>query len=257
MVWLSGAPKLRRGLRRARRVGMGLARTPIALLGRTLLGTITAVNTADPLVALTFDDGPDPRYTPALLDVLARHGARATFFVVGRQVRAHPAIAARAAREGHALANHTDSHPLLPVAGSAVRRAEIAACAAVIAPYGGLRFLRPPQGRQSLGSRFDALRAGHAVVTWSAHAEDWRAHDAAWMAARLASELRPGAIVLLHDALEGPDDPAAADRLPMIAAVDMLLAELSGRYRFVSLPELLRAGNPVRVNWYRPVKVAQ
>lgn len=255
MPSLSATATLRRGLRRARRTGLRAAAAPVELLGRALLGTITGVRTAEPLVALTFDDGPHPTYTPTLLDVLARHGARATFFVVGRHVRAHPEVAARAAREGHALANHTDTHALLPAIGGAARRAELDACAAAIAPYGGLRLLRPPQGRQSLASRLDALRAGHAVVTWSAHAEDWRAHDAPWMAAKLARELRPGAIALLHDMIIGPEDPAVADRAPVIAAVDLLLSELAGRYRFVTLPELLRAGKPERVNWYRPVKV--
>lgn len=249
------AHALRRGLRRARRTGVGLLAAPGAFLGRTMLGTVTSVRTGEPLVALTFDDGPHPEYTPALLDVLARHGARATFFVVGRRVRAYPAVVARTAREGHALANHTDTHALLPSIASAARRAEIAACAAALAPYGGLPLMRPPQGRQSVGSRVDALLSGHTVVTWSAHAEDWRAHDAPWMAAKLARELCNGAIALLHDAMEDPMDPAVVDRTPMLAAVELLLAELSGRYRFVTLPELFRAGTPERVNWYRPVKV--
>lgn len=257
MAPVTGTATLRRGLRRARRAGQRMLAAPFAWLGRALLGTVTGVATDRPMVALTFDDGPHPAYTPALLDVLAHHGARATFFVIGRQVRAHPELAARIAREGHTLANHTDSHPLLPALAGRARRAEIAACAATIAPYGGARLLRPPQGRQSLASRLDALRMGHAVVTWSGHAEDWRPHDARWMAAKLAGELRPGAIILLHDAIEGPTDPAVVDRTATIAAVELLLAEAAGRYSFVTLPELLRAGRPERLNWYRPIQVHQ
>lgn len=238
-------------LRPLRRLGRRSYRQTLGWLRASLLGTITHVRTDRPLVALTFDDGPDPQATPRLLELLDRHNARATFFVIGAQLRAHPELARRIVAAGHALANHTDTHPNLASLPAARRRAEVRACAATIAPLGGLRLLRPPQGRQTTASRFDMLRAGHQVVTWSAHAEDWRPHSAEELYARLAPELRPGAIVLLHDRLHNPTWPAAADRTPLFAALDRALAEARGRIQFVTLPELLRAGRPVRVDWVR------
>jgi peptidoglycan/xylan/chitin deacetylase (PgdA/CDA1 family) len=239
------------GARALRRAGRRSYRRLIGWLRAGLLGTITHVATEEPLAALTFDDGPDPQATPALLELLARHGARATFFVVGAQLRAHPELARQIVASGHALANHTDSHATLPDLSPAARRAEVAACAATIAPMGGLRLVRPPRGRQTVASRIDMLRVGHQVVTWSAHAEDWKPHPADELRARLEPQLLPGAIVLLHDRLHDPTWPAAADRQPMLTALDGALAATSGRLQFVTLPELLRSGRPARVEWFR------
>lgn len=229
----------------------GALRRLAAGLGRRALGTITSVATEAPAAALTFDDGPHPVYTPRLLDILARHGARATFFVIGERVAAHPELARRAVAEGHTLANHTWSHVQLPDATGAERRREIARGAAAIAPMGGAALFRPPRGRQSLASRLAVALAGHAVVTWSAHAEDWRPHDAAWMAARLAAQLRPGAIFLLHDAIWDGLEPGVEDRGPLLEAVDAFLAGAAPATRFVTVPELMGLGRPVTVNWYR------
>lgn len=223
----------------------------VRAIGRRVLGTVTHVATGEAAAALTFDDGPHPAYTPRLLDILARHGARATFFVIGERVAAHPELARRAVAEGHALANHTWSHAQLPDVPGAERRRELARCAATIDPLGGERLFRPPRGRQSLASRLDVARSGHAVVTWSAHAEDWRRHDAAWLAGRLAAQLRPGAIFLLHDAIWDGLEPGVEDRGPLLEAVDRFLAEAAPHTRFVTVPELLALGRPVKVNWYR------
>jgi len=223
---------------------------PLERLLLATLGTVTGVVTREKVAALTFDDGPHPSYTPRLLDLLAKHGAHATFFMVGMAAERYPEILERAAAEGHCLANHSWDHPSMPRLSGRERRAQLLACARALAPYESKLF-RPPYGHQSLASRLDALRLGYRVVTWSGHCIDWRDHDAAWLAGRLREKLRPGAVILLHDALFTMHDPAFESREPMLAALDTVLGELAGSYRFVTVPELLEYGRARRKNWYK------
>jgi peptidoglycan/xylan/chitin deacetylase (PgdA/CDA1 family) len=217
---------------------------------RRLLGTIVSVATDEPVAALTFDDGPDPEFTPRLLAVLERHGARATFFMLGAQAAAHPALLARVAAGGHCVANHTFDHVRMPQTPRLERLRQLRRCRAALAPH-GVRLFRPPYGGQNLGSRLDAMILGYDVVTWSAHVEDWTPVESGAMAEQLERRLAPGAIILLHDRLQNPRHPAAADRGPMIAAVDCFLGRVGDRFRFVTVPELLRRGRPVRQRWFR------
>lgn len=235
---------------RARVAAYNAKRQLIEGTARRLLGTITHVVTEAPVAALTFDDGPHPIYTPLLLDVLARHKAKATFFVIGQQVRQHPEIVRRMLDEGHALANHTFDHPFFLKLSSEERRRQLRECARAIGPRATPMF-RPPRGHQSVQSRVDIMRAGYDVVTWNLHAEDWRRHDAEWMAARLVGGMKPGSIVLLHDAIWDPQEEGVTDRRPVVAAVDLVLNRLDRKFRFVTVPELLRYGRAGRVNWVR------
>jgi peptidoglycan/xylan/chitin deacetylase (PgdA/CDA1 family) len=213
-------------------------------------GTITHVRTAQLEAALTFDDGPDPRATPRLLELLEAHGARATFFMVGEAARRHPEIVRRAAEAGHAIGNHTWDHPSLPLLRAPARRLQIRWCARALAPW-ETKLFRPPWGHQSLGSRRDAVRLGYRVVTWSLMAEDWLDDPAERLAERVRARLHPGAIVLFHDALYRTIDERYRDRSATVAAVELLLRELSGRYRFLTVPELLARGRPARWHWYK------
>jgi peptidoglycan-N-acetylglucosamine deacetylase len=233
---------LRARLRRARAL-------PIDALAHTPLGTITGVRTGEPVAALTFDDGPHPLYTPRLLETLERHGARGTFFMVGAAARRHPEIVRRAAEAGHAIGNHTDSHVAISLIGSRERRAELQGCEAALAPYGTKLFY------QSIASRIDTLRLGYDAVAWSLSAYDWLDREGAWMAEFIGERLRPGQIILLHDRLHTADEARFADRAAMIAAVELLLARTKGHYRFVTVPELLRLGPPVRRSWFRQADV--
>ncbi len=219
-------------------------------IARDLIGTITQVRTNEPVVALTFDDGPHPEYTPRLLDLLARYDARATLFMVGRYAEQHPEIVRRAAREGHAIANHTYSHPQFPVISSRERRGELERCQRALGST-GLRMFRPPYGRQTYASRFDLLRAGYQVVTWNVHAEDWEIRDPRWMAERLERQITPGSIVLLHDAIRTPLIPGSEDREPMLQALELTLERLSPRFRFISVPALMLHGRVIRHHWYQ------
>ena len=216
---------------------------------RRAMGTITHVSTQDAVVALTFDDGPHPESTPHLLDVLERHQARATFFMIGEAARQHPDLVQRVAQAGHAIGNHSWDHPSFPLISRKERWAQLRACEKAIAPY-GQRLFRPPYGHQSVASRLDALWFGYQVVTWNLHAYDWLDHDANWMADRLANQIKPGSVILLHDVLYHTSEERYANREPMIEAVNMLLKRLNGRFRFITVPELLQLGRPQRRNWY-------
>jgi peptidoglycan/xylan/chitin deacetylase (PgdA/CDA1 family) len=184
-------------------------------------------------LALTFDDGPSES-TPAVLDALARHGVRATFFFCGANVRRLPEIARRAAAEGHAIGNHTWSHPRLYRLSAAQIEDEIARTQAAIEDGAGLRprLFRPPYGIRWFGL-FPALEK-HALraVMWSACAYDWR-RSAAGIEAALRAKARDGAIVLLHDGdAVTPGDHRSATAL----ALDRVLPVLArGGSQFVSL----------------------
>ena len=130
-------------------------------LGHTrFLGTITSVITDSPAVALTFDDGPDPTWTPLVLDVLKKHAAKATFFVLGENCERYPEIINRTHAEGHALCNHGWSHSALPPLSWLEKLEEISSCSAALGSRGS-RYFRPPFGEQSVGSRLAAAKAFH------------------------------------------------------------------------------------------------
>lgn len=222
----------------------------VARLKSQFLGSIGSVHTDDSLVALTFDDGPHPDYTPRLLDLLDRYDARATFFMVGKAAEQYPQLVRQVAQAGHTIGNHSWDHASFPLLSGHERRSQIRRCARALAPYGE-RFFRPPYGHQNEASRLDALLLGHEVVTWSALAQDWLDHDVDYMAASVKQRLRPGAIVLMHDALHTMEQRRFGDREASFATVERLLVEFKDQYRFVSLTELLRSGRPNRQLWYR------
>jgi peptidoglycan/xylan/chitin deacetylase (PgdA/CDA1 family) len=222
----------------------------LAAVAHRAIGIVTHVSTQDNVVALTFDDGPHPVYTPRLLNVLGAHGAHATFFMVGEAAQRHPDLVREVARADHAIGNHSWDHQSLPLISSRERRAQIRACEKAITPY-GQRLLRPPYGHQPVASLFDALCLGYQVIAWSLHAYDWLDHDANWMADRLVSRIRPGDVILLHDAIYQSIEDRYADREPMLKAVDILLERLGGAFRFITVPELLRHGRPQRQRWCR------
>lgn len=222
----------------------------IAAFRRRVLGTITHVSTCVPVVALTFDDGPHPESTPRLLDILEKHQAHATFFMVGESAKRHQWLVKRIAQQGHAIGNHSWDHTSFPLLKGQKRRAQIRACSQAINPY-GQRIFRPPYGDQTMGSRLDALLLGHQVITWSLVANDWLDHDADWISDKILNMIKPGDVILFHDTLFTVIEERYADRKPVFESITMILERLANLFQFVTIPELLRYGRPQRQLWYK------
>lgn len=191
---------------------------------------LTSFVTARNEVWLTIDDGPDPASTPRLLELLKAHKAKATFFVVGDQVARHPDLARRIAAEGHTIGNHTQTHPSANFwcASPARTASEIDLCVAALllanAPFE--RYFRPPVGVRSFLLDPQLSARGMDLVLWSARGREGAGGNADAALARIARGIRPGAILLAHEA-----GPRAAERLSF---VERLLDHLSaGGYRCV------------------------
>jgi peptidoglycan/xylan/chitin deacetylase (PgdA/CDA1 family) len=178
---------------------------------------------SEPLLLLTFDDGPDPDVTPGVLDRLDAHDARAVFFVVGRRAAAHPALVREIHRRGHCIGNHTfehrnDADPWFPGYLRELRR-----CQAVVRECADVtpRLFRPPKGHLSLTSLTVPKLLGLRTVNWSLNVRDWacKTPEAARQAAEeLDRQVQGGQIVLLHD-----DNPHVLELL------DIVLPRLRGR----------------------------
>jgi peptidoglycan/xylan/chitin deacetylase (PgdA/CDA1 family) len=185
-----------------------------------------------PCVALTFDDGPSPDVTVQVLEILREKNAKATFFVVGRQIERHPELVRRAVAEGHVVANHTYSHPPLFCFLSPRRlREEIAHTQDVIAGVAGVR---PRHFRSPVGLRHPLLKAALArenlvLVLWRLRTYDTRRATRDGLRRRILERVRPGAIVLLHDR-PGPGMAAMVTALP-----DVIDALRDRGYDFVTV----------------------
>lgn len=189
-------------------------------------------------LALTFDDGPDPRWTPALLDLLNARGQRATFFVIGHRAEQHPGLLAEMARAGHEIANHTWSHSYLtPFMSPEKLTKELAQTNAVVESATGRRprWFRPPVGLLSPRVVLGAERANVEIVYWSATARDGTERTSADHAfARLEPALSSGAILVQHDArMNENSEPNAVevvgrllDRMDALGLKSVTLSEL-------------------------------
>lgn len=228
----------------------GIVRRLAGRVGRYVAGTITHVSTEEPVVALTFDDGPHPLYTPRLLKVLEAYDARATFFMIGKVAEEYPELVRFVVEGGHEIGNHTWDHEPFSMLRSRERRRQLRACERVLAPYGSKLF-RPPYGDQTVASRLDACLLGYRVIAWDLIVGDWQGEDKQTLVDRMLERINPGSIVVLHDRLYTHLDEQYLDRTPTIEAVDVLLSKLSSTHRFVTVSELLEYGRPRRENWYR------
>ncbi|GAC1402404.1 MAG: hypothetical protein NVSMB64_02190 [Candidatus Velthaea sp.] len=191
------------------------------------------------VVALTFDDGPDPAVTPRLLDLLEREGVHATFFVVGRAVRAHPDLVRRMLADGNEIGNHTETHAHLnALFAQAGLDREIGQAEAAIVEATGMHphYLRPPFGARNFSAIDAARKRGYTVVMWSDMLDD-RTSDGAQ---RLLARIHDGDIVVLHDGDQGRD--GTGGRTYEAGYTGELIAALRARgYRFVTISELEHA----------------
>jgi peptidoglycan/xylan/chitin deacetylase (PgdA/CDA1 family) len=206
------------------------------LFGRTLVAG------DDPSeVALTFDDGPNDAATPELLDILAGHGARATFFTMGDFARQQPELLRRVVAEGHLLGNHTMTHPKLSVTGASRIRAELADCNALLEDITGeaIRFFRPPFGARRPMVLRVARELGLSPVMWNVTGFDWEPIGVDAILANLERGIgrnrRRGRAsnLLLHD---GGHNGMGAMRMDTVGAVERLLEAHAGTVtRFVTV----------------------
>lgn len=209
----------------------------LILPGFTFFGAApNRVRTEKKLVALTFDDGPSGIYTPRILDALKGRGARATFFVMGKNVRRHPSVMKRLAAEGHEIGDHTYNHPFIMFKSDNFRRGEIEKTSDAVFRMTGARvkYYRSPYEYRD----FRLLRLlrgmGLSYISHNVSAHDAFGEPSSKIADIIINSARPGDIILLHD--------AGGDRSATAAAIGPALDGLARKgYRAVTVSELLTA----------------
>lgn len=194
-------------------------------------------NVEGPYVAITFDDGPHPKLTPRLLDMLKERGLKATFYVIGQNVVQYPEIMQRMVAEGHEIGNHSYTHPALSKCSPAKLTEEITKSNEAILQSCGVTptTIRPPYGATNaavtkrLNDEF-----GLTVVMWSVDPQDWKIRKASHVSNHILQNTKPGGILLAHDI-----HPSTIDAMP--AVLDGLL---SRGHKFVTVSELIAMDLP-------------
>ncbi len=206
------------------------------LYGRTFIGE----RRPSRRLALTFDDGPNDPHTLHLLDVLARHNVHATFFMIGSFVEQWPAIARAVAAAGHAIGNHTHTHPNLIFRHGSVVRRELQACERALDNAGVVRagLFRPPHGGRTPTVLRTARDMGLEPIMWSVTAWDWNPHSPEKIARLVQRQVLGGDVILLHD---GGHHRVGVDRSASVRATDLIIQRYKGEgYEFVTIPEMMK-----------------
>jgi peptidoglycan/xylan/chitin deacetylase (PgdA/CDA1 family) len=202
---------------------------------------LCSVKTQAKKIALTFDDGPNPEYTPALLTKLAEHHVPATFFLLGRNLNRHLEIGFRIVQEGHEVGNHTYSHRILPFSSGDVIAREVASTHQLIVERLNVQpvFLRPPNGLFT-GRVLDIVEAsGYRAVVGDVFPVDVAWPDSETIVWRVLRRVQPGSIIILHDGYVGRFD---RDKSQTVRAMDRLISGLREQeYEFVTLSHLVSA----------------
>jgi peptidoglycan/xylan/chitin deacetylase (PgdA/CDA1 family) len=198
-------------------------------------------------LALTYDDGPNDPYTQQLLDVLARHNVKATFFLIGRYVRQRPEIVRRIVEAGHAIGNHTWNHPNLIFCSPSEIRSQLSDTQEAIEDACGVRptLFRPPFGGRRPGTFSAARSMGLEAIMWSVTCYDWNATSHESIERNARRQIKGGEVILLHD---GGHKAFGIDRSHTVKATDNLLREYYEKgFRFVSVPEMMGEGSQFSV----------
>jgi peptidoglycan/xylan/chitin deacetylase (PgdA/CDA1 family) len=191
-------------------------------------------------LALTFDDGPNPIWTPRLLEVLSRRGVRATFFLVGSYAQAEPSLVRQIAAAGHLIGNHSWSHLNLALASARHIEEQLTRTTETLEEISGapILYFRPPYGARRPATLSIARRLGLVPVLWNAMTSDWKNPSADAISFKLQDKIdrlyRQGlaANIVLHD---GSHSSHAADRAPSVAAAAQLIARYQPTHQFVTL----------------------
>ncbi|MGX5541588.1 polysaccharide deacetylase family protein [Bacillus wiedmannii] len=207
---------------------------------------IWEVNTKENIVALTFDDGPHPIFTPQILDILAKYNAKATFFVAGNKVKRFPAILIREVKEGHEIANHTYNHIYDKNMTAAKLTSELNETDEVIKKITGYKptLYRPVGGLHNDLIINTAIQNGKLVILWSWHQDpqDWRSPAASKISKHIIKGVQPGNIILLHD-WNGSE---FSETSQTVEALESILIHLKNNgYTCVTVSEML----------YRSIKI--
>ncbi|MFD2114543.1 polysaccharide deacetylase family protein [Paenibacillus yanchengensis] len=188
-------------------------------------------------VALTFDDGPDEYFTPQVLDILQKEGVKATFFLVGNRMEAHPDVVQRIIENGHIIGNHSYSHPNYATLKDKQFQKEILKTDKVIQRFTGYKpsFLRPPYGNIT-EEQIKWLASQHKrVVNWNVDSLDWKQINAAEVSKNILTKVHPGSIILQHSA-----GGVGQDLQGTVDALSDIIAKIKERgMTFVTIPELL------------------
>lgn len=208
----------------------------VSLVGLTTASRGSPAPGADQpkILYLTFDDGPTLEFTAPLLDALAPYDAHVTFFQMGREAAAHPYLVRRIVREGHAIGNHSWSHPDLTTLDEATMTTELATTEAAQQGLAG-PCLRPPYGEVNALVRTVAARLGLQIVLWNRDVGDWVERPVADLVESLKAATSPGVIIVMHD--------GAGPRQNNVTAVERMLPWWTKRgYVLKALPACLTGG---------------
>ena len=191
-------------------------------------------------VSLTFDDGPSVGFTEQVLDILREHRVPATFFVCGKNVEQHPSLLQRIAAEGHEIGNHTYSHPFLYFKSRRRIAEEIDRTQGIIEKVIGLRpnFFRPPYGARWFGLVPTLVERGMHLIMWSAAGYDWRKQARGIVDATLR-QLKPGAVILLHDGRETRPATEVNRSQTVLALPGIIAGARQQGFTFVPLKDFL------------------
>lgn len=200
--------------------------------------TILTQGPRNRMIALTFDDVPDPRFTPQLLDVLRKYHVKATFFVVGSRAEKHPALVARIVREGHVIGNHSYNHPEFGKIGMNEFRTQIIRTENIISALAGYkpRLIRPPYGDISESQLKWAKVHGYKLVNWNVDSLDWRSLPKAQVRNNIVAHAGKGAIILQHGGGgRGSNLQGTIQALPEVITIMRKRG-----YTFVTVPQMLQ-----------------
>ncbi len=206
--------------------------------GRTFIG----LQPGSRVMALTYDDGPNDPYTWRLMEVLERHGVKATFFLIGQFVRQKPEIARALVAAGHAIGNHTWDHPNLIYRSQAEVRRQLEQTRQIILDATGIetKVFRPPFGARRPATLRAIREAGLEPILWNVTCYDWKARSAEEIVAHAERQIRGGDVILLHD---GGYRRMGADRTRSVEASDRILTRYKGEgYEFVTIPQMMGRG---------------